>query len=226
MLSIVPTPIGNLKDITIRALEALKSVDVIVCEDTRQTQKLLNAYEIKKPLISLHEHSGVSKVKVLIEKLEQGESLALVSDGGTPVLSDPGFELTHEAILKGIRVEVLPGATAIIPALVASGLAVDQFSFFGFPPPKSAARKKFLEKLSDREETMIFYESPHRILKTLHEMLEVYGNREAVVARELTKKFEEVSRGTLTELVERFSKKKALGEIVVLVAGKDRKRLF
>ena len=226
MLFIVPTPIGNLRDITLRALDTLKSTDMILCEDTRHTQKLLSVYEIKKPLMSFHEHSAPGKVKEIIRILEEGKNLALVSDGGMPLISDPGFQIVHQAILQKIPFEVLPGASALTTALAASGLATDSFSFFGFLPQKAAARKKFLLSLTEKEETLIFYESPYRLVQTLEEMAEIFGQREAAVARELTKKFEEIQRGTLADLVVKFSSKKVLGEIVVLVSGKNRKVLF
>ena len=226
MLYIVPTPIGNLKDITLRALEALKSADLIVCEDTRQTQKLLKAYEIQKPLLSLHEHSGLGRVREITAHLSEGKSVALVSDGGTPLVSDPGFELLREVIRGKINFEVLPGPCALITAFAASGLATDTFSFYGFLPQRFAARKKFLASLEPREETLIFYESPYRLRQTLEDMKTVFGEREAVVARELTKKFEEISRGYLSELAAKFSSKKVRGEIVILAAGKGRKELF
>ena len=238
MLYIVPTPIGNLKDITLRALEALKASDIIFCEDTRQTQKLLNAYDIvgaRSPrpggetpplLISLHEHSGAGRVVQAIRLLEEGKTVSLVSDGGTPLVSDPGFELVHEVIRKGLPMEVLPGPAAFVTALVASGLATDAFSFLGFLSQKSASRKKALEELKEREETLIFYESPYRVLRVLEEMKEVFGDREAAVGRELTKKFEETARGTLSQLIDKFSKKNPVGEFVILVSGKDRKKMF
>ncbi len=156
MLFIVPTPIGNLRDITLRALDVLKAADQIICEDTRHTQKLLSAYEIKKPLISFHEHSAPGKVKEILRMLEEGRNLALVSDGGTPLISDPGFQIVHEAIRNKFPFEVLPGASALTTALAASGLATDSFGFFGFLPQKSAARRKFLSSLAEREETLIF----------------------------------------------------------------------
>ena len=226
MLSIVPTPIGNLRDITLRAVETLKGADMIVCEDTRQTQKLLSAYEIKKPFMSFHEHSALAKMQEIFRMLEEGKNLALVSDGGMPLISDPGFQIVNEAIRRKIPFEVLPGPSAVIMALAASGLATDSFSFFGFPPPKSVSRKKYFADLAEREETLIFFESPHRILQSLEDMKAVFGDREAAVARELTKKFEEIQRGSLEDLVVKFSSKKALGEITVLIAGKARKKLF
>lgn len=226
MLYLVPTPIGNLRDITLRALDILKEVDFIACEDTRQTQKLLNHYDIKKTLVSFHDHSPAGKVQSITANLLEGSKVALVSDSGTPLISDPGFPLVREAIRQGIRVEALPGPSAVITALAASGLPAVRFSFIGFLPPKPGARKKVLTKLSDREDTLIFYESPYRALAVLGEMAEVFGNREAVVARELSKKFEEISRGYLSELAEKFSKRRVLGEIVILVAGKDQKEVL
>lgn len=226
MLSIVPTPIGNLRDITLRALDVLKAADVIVCEDTRHTGKLLRHFEISKPLMSLHEHSSEAKVMELVQRLEGGLNVALVSDAGMPLISDPGFELMAEVRRKGLAYEVLPGAQAAVTALVASGLATDSFAYLGFPSPKSVSRKKEFERLAAHEETLIYYESPFRLVKTLEDMKTVWGNREAAVARELTKKFEEVARGTLEELIEKFSKKNAIGEIVIVVSGANRKKLF
>ena len=226
MLYLVATPIGNLRDITLRALDILKMADLIVCEDTRQTQKLLSAYEISKPLTSFHEHSGQGKLTGLVDKLKAGENLAFVTDGGMPVISDPGFELVRECLKEKIKMEVLPGPNAAVTALAGSGLACYSFSFFGFLPQKSAARKNLLKSLIEREETLIFYESPYRLLKVLQDMQEIFGEREAVVARELTKKFEEFSRGLLADLVKIYAAKKPLGEIVILVSGANRKRLF
>ena len=231
MLYIVPTPIGNLRDITLRALEVLKTVDAIVCEDTRRTQKLLTAHGILcqggvTPLFSFHEHSSRDRLREIMGRLAEGKDLALVSDSGMPSISDPGFEIVRESIREGVRVEALPGPNAALTALVASGLATDRFSFFGFLPQKSAARKKELAALRERGETLIFYESPFRVLKTLEEMKEIFGDREACVARELTKKFEEIVRGYLSEIVEKMKKKKPLGEFVILVAGKGRKEVL
>ncbi len=226
MLSIVPTPIGNLRDITLRAIDALKSCDLILCEDTRHASKLLQTYEISKPLMSYHEHTGQGRTDEVIRRLGEGENIALISDGGMPLVSDPGFELLNMAIRKGLAVEVLPGACAVPMALVASGLATDSFSFYGFLSNKSASRRKFLASIEAREETAVFYESPHRVAQLLEDAFETLGDREAAVARELTKKFEEVSRGNLSQLVQKFKGKKTLGEIVVLISGKDRKKLF
>jgi 16S rRNA (cytidine1402-2'-O)-methyltransferase len=226
MLYLVPTPIGNLRDITLRAVDVLKEVDMIACEDTRRTQKLLSYYKIEKPLVSFHEYTGKRRVEDLVNRLKEGKAIALVCDSGTPLISDPGFPLVREAIRCGIRIESLPGPSAVVTALAASGLSAVHYSFFAFLPAKSAARRKALERLSEREETLVFYESPFRLLQTLNEMKEIFGDREAVVARELTKKFEEMSRGYLSELVEKFSKKKALGEMVILVAGKGQKEVL
>ncbi|MFZ5801541.1 MAG: 16S rRNA (cytidine(1402)-2'-O)-methyltransferase [Candidatus Omnitrophota bacterium] len=226
MLSIVPTPIGHLKDITLRALETLREADCIVCEDTRRTQTLLTHYEIKKPLVSFHDHSPKGKENEILARLETGEKVALVTDSGTPLLSDPGFPLVREVIRRGLALEVLPGAFAAATALVASGLPAESFSFLGFLPPKTAARQNKLRACEAREETLIFYESPFRLVKLLQDMLAVLEDREACVARELTKKFEEVKRGRLSDLIAYFSAKEVKGEIVVLVAGKGRKSVL
>lgn len=226
MLSIVPTPIGNLGDITVRALEALKRADRILCEDTRQTQKLLEHYGIRKPLMSCHEHSSAEKTDAILALLRKGEFLALVSDGGMPLVSDPGFQIVHAAIAERLPMEVLPGPSSVLTALVASGLATDSFGFFGFLSNKGERRKRELLALADHEETLVFFESPFRVVKTLEAMREILGDREAAVARELTKKFEEVLRGTLSSLVEEMTKKPRKGEMVVLVAGKNRKSIF
>ena len=226
MLYLVPTPIGNLRDITLRALDVLMAVDLVACEDTRRTAKLLKFYNIEQPLLSYHEHSGPDRVAKIMHYLENKKRVALVSDGGTPLISDPGFQLVHAAIQKGIPVEALPGASALPTALAVSGLAVDRFSFFGFLPVKHGARVKELESLKEREETLIFYESPYRILEVLKEMKEVFGDREAAVARELTKKFEEIARGHLSGLAEKFKKQAPRGEFVIVIAGKDQKSVL
>ncbi len=226
MLSIIPTPIGNLRDVTYRAVDILKSCDAILCEDTRHSSKFLQAYDISKPLFSFHEHTSEGKTDALLRRLEAGEHLALISDGGMPLISDPGFELVNAAIRKGLSLEVLPGPCAVPTAIAASGLATDSFSFYGFLSNKSAARKTFFKKILDREETAVFYESPYRLLQSLEDMLTVLGDREAAVAREMTKKFEEISRGTVSSLILKFKSKKILGEIVLLVSGSDRKKLF
>ncbi len=219
-LYLVPTPIGNLDDITLRAINVLKSADVILAEDTRTSGILLKHLGISKPLQSYHifnEHQAVQK---LVQRLSKGETLALVSDAGTPAISDPGFLLVRECLKHGITVECLPGPTAFVPALVNSGLPSDRFTFEGFLPHKKGRQTRLIE-LQAETRTMIFYESPHRLLKTLGQFAEYFGpDRQAAVARELTKIYEETVRGTLTELIAYYTAKGVKGEIVVVVAGK------
>lgn len=217
---IVATPIGNLKDITLRALEVLKSVDVIVCEDTRHSLKLLNEYQIKKPLLSLHEHNEAARVPQLLQKLKAGENIALISDAGTPLISDPGYRLISALVQEGIVVESLPGPCAAINALVLSGLATDRFYFVGFLPPKSAARLRNFRELENFPSTLIFYESTHRIEKFLREAFEVLGPRQAVLLREMTKHYEEVLRGKLGDIGNSLLPRSWKGEFVVVVEGK------
>lgn len=226
MLYLIPTPIGNLRDITLRALDILKECSLIICEDTRESQKLLSAYEIKKPLLAFHEHSSEGRLREILQRLKAGEMIAWVTDGGMPSISDPGFEIVREVIREKIPFTVLPGANALTTALVASGLATDSFSFFGFPPQKSAQRQKMFKEMKMREETLIFYESPFRLVKSLTDMQLVWGEREAAICRELSKKFEEVTRGYFSEILAVYSKRKVLGEIVIVVSGKNRKQLF
>src|SRR3954471_80793 len=219
MLYIVSTPIGNLEDITHRALRVLGEVDVIACEDTRHTRKLLTHFGIDTPTISYHEHNERERADQLVQRLRDGESVAVVSDAGTPGINDPGFRLVREAIANSIPVVPLPGPTALITALVASGLATDEFFFGGFLPAKASARRARLTELRAMPVTLIFYEAPHRIAATLTDASEILGAREAVVARELTKLHEEFVRGDLNELAEQFSSgKKARGEIVLMIA--------
>ncbi|MBI4932131.1 MAG: 16S rRNA (cytidine(1402)-2'-O)-methyltransferase [Bacteroidetes bacterium] len=219
-LFIVPTPIGNLEDITIRALRILKEVKVILAEDTRNTGNLLKHFSIENKLQSHHLHNEHKMVKQIVEQIKNGETVALVSDAGTPSISDPGFLLVRECIKNGIEVDCLPGATAFVPALVNSGLPSDSFVFNGFLPQKKG-RKTKLESLKEEERTMIFYESPFRLVKALEEFAEVFGGeRRASVSRELSKMFEETKRGTLAELKEYFSGKTVKGEIVIVVEGK------
>jgi len=219
-LYIVPTPIGNLEDITLRALRTLKEVDYILAEDTRQSIKLLNHYQIEKKLIAYHMHNEHRELQRFVNMLNNGENLALVSDAGTPAISDPGFLLVRECLRNGIAVECLPGATAFVPALVKSGLPADSFCFEGFLPEKKG-RQTMLKKLCEEERTIIFYESPHRLLKTLEQLKEYFGaDRQASVSRELTKMFEETVNGTLTELAAHFTLKPVKGEIVVIIGGK------
>ena len=226
MLTIVPTPIGNLSDITFRALEALKQADIIVCEDTRQTQKLLQHYGIVKQLLSYHDHSSPQKTAGIVALLKEGKNLALVSDSGMPLVSDPGFQVVHAALADGLPLEVLPGPSAVTMALVLSGLPTDSFSFFGFLSNKGQRRRHELQALEEREETLIFFESPFRIVKMLQDAFEVFGDREAAVARELTKKFEEVLRGNLSEIIRDMTQKPRKGEMVALVSGKGRKQVL
>jgi 16S rRNA (cytidine1402-2'-O)-methyltransferase len=217
MLFIVSTPIGNLKDITLRALETLKSVDLIAAEDTRHTKILLDAYEIQKPLTSFFEHNQDRKTAQLIAMLKEGKRIALVSDAGTPGISDPGYPLIHEALKEGIKVEVIPGVTALIMALTASGLPTHNFTFEGFLPVKSGARRKKLEDFKGQDRTVIVYESPHRLLKSLKDIEEVLNNPTVVCARELTKKFEEIRRETAAQLITHFTRHKPQGEFVLII---------
>ena len=221
MLYIVPTPIGNLQDITLRALEVLKKVDLVLAEDTRTSVKLLNHYQLIKPLSPFHQHNEHKVLHHLAEQLLQGKTMALITDAGTPGISDPAFLLVRECIRLGIRVECLPGATAFVPALVNSGLPTNRFCFEGFLPLKKG-RQTLLKKLSSENRTMIFYESPMRLLKTLEEFILFFGeNRNASVSRELTKLHEENVRGTLAFLLDHFSSKTVKGEIVIVVAGNE-----
>jgi 16S rRNA (cytidine1402-2'-O)-methyltransferase len=221
MLYIVPTPIGNLQDITLRALEVLKKVDLILAEDTRTTIKLLNHYQVIRPLSPFHQHNEHLVLQHLVNQLMEGKNMALVSDAGTPGISDPGFLLVRECVKVGVKVECLPGATAFVPALVNSGLPANRFVFEGFLPQKKG-RQTMFKKLSEEERTMIFYESPHRLVKTLEDMIQYFGaDRLCSVSRELSKLYEENARGTLQEVCEHFKKKEVKGEIVMVVAGKE-----
>lgn len=223
-LFLVPTPIGNLKDITLRAIEVLKTADVILAEDTRTSGILLKHLEISRPLQSYHifnEHKAVEK---LVERMNKGEVFALISDAGTPAISDPGFLLVREVLAAGLEVQCLPGPTAFVPALVNSGLPNDRFVFEGFLPHKKG-RKTRIESLLDEVRTIIFYESPHRLIKTLEQLAEAFGpERQACVSRELTKLHEENVRGTLSELVQYYQTHTLKGEIVLVVSGKSDKR--
>ncbi len=219
MLYIVPTPVGNLKDITLRSLEVLKSVDVILAEDTRTSSKLLQHYGISKPISPYHQHNEHKIVQHIADQLLVGKTFALITDAGTPGISDPGFLLVRECAKRDIKVETLPGATAFVPALVNSGLPVNRFTFEGFLPLKKG-RQTLLKKLADEERTMVFYESPMRLVKTLEEFIEYFGaGRQCCVSRELTKMFEENKRGTLHELCHYFREKNVKGEIVIVLQG-------
>ncbi len=217
ILYIVATPIGNLKDITLRGLETLKSVDLIVAEDTRHTKKLLSRYDIHKPLTSYFEHNQIKKTDYIMGQLKSGKSVALVSDAGTPGISDPGFVIIREAIKEGIKVESIPGPCALITALVVSGLPTDRFVFEGFLPPRSAARRKKLQALKDEQRTIILYESPHRVLKTLKDIAEIMPSAKIACVREATKMFEEIIRGNPAYLLEHFTKNAPKGEFILVL---------
>jgi 16S rRNA (cytidine1402-2'-O)-methyltransferase len=219
-LILVPTPIGNMEDITLRGLKILQEADAILAEDTRQTGKLLKHYQISKPLWSYHAHNEHKQIEHLLKELNTGKLLALVSDAGTPAISDPGFLLVRACIQNNIGVECLPGATAFVPALVKSGLASDAFIFLGFLPEKKG-RQTALKNLVTIEYTMVFYESPHRLLKTLQQLSEYLGSdRQASVSRELTKIYEETVNGSLTELITYYTTHPVKGEFVLIVDGK------
>ena len=216
-LYIVPTPIGNLKDITIRAIEVLKESDIIFAEDTRTSGKLLKEYDIATPLESFHQHNEHKKLESVIERLKSGTIASIISDAGTPGISDPGFLLVRECIAENIPCETLPGPTALIPALVNSGFPINQFVFEGFLPIKKG-RKSKLENLSNESRTIVLYESPHRLVKTLKQIMEVFDNsRRVSVSREISKKFEETIRGPLTEIISHFSENVPKGEFVIVI---------
>ncbi|MFL2587172.1 MAG: 16S rRNA (cytidine(1402)-2'-O)-methyltransferase [Flavobacteriaceae bacterium] len=218
-LFLVPTPIGNLGDMTFRAVETLNQVDLILAEDTRTSIKLLKHFNIQKPLVSFHMHNEHRKLSEVISKLISGHTIAVISDAGTPGISDPGFLLVREAIANEVEVECLPGSTALIPALVLSGLSTERFVFEGFLPPKKGRKKRF-ENLVDETRTIILYESPHKILKTLNQLIDFFGPERAVsVSRELSKMYEETFRGTLIEAIEYFSLHIPKGEFVICLEG-------
>jgi 16S rRNA (cytidine1402-2'-O)-methyltransferase len=220
-LYLVPTPIGNLADITLRALEILKSADLILAEDTRTSGFLLKHYGINKPIQSFHNFNEHKVISTLIRRLQEGETMALVSDAGTPGISDPGFLIARECLKAGLNIECLPGPTAFVPALLKSGLPADRFVFEGFMPQKKG-RLTLLKILAEEQRTMIFYESPYRLVKTLDQFMLHFGAaRKASVSRELTKKFEETVNGTLQEIHTHFTSKEVKGEIVIVVAGND-----
>jgi 16S rRNA (cytidine1402-2'-O)-methyltransferase len=221
MLYLVPSPIGNLSDITFRAIEILKSVDLILAEDTRISSVLLRHYNIEKPVTPYHQHNEHKVLQHLTEQLSGGKTMALMTDAGTPGISDPAFLLVRECIKNNIKVECLPGATAFVPALVNSGLPINRFVFEGFLPQKKG-RQTFLKKLAEEERTMIFYESPMRLVKTLEDFILYFGaERQCSVSRELTKIFEENKRGTLQQVCDHFKQKTVKGEIVIVIQGKD-----
>lgn len=221
MLYLVPTPLGNLKDVTLRSLEVLGAADFILCEDTRTSSKFLNHYGIQKPLSPYHQHNEHKVVQHLVEQLAAGKNIALITDAGTPAISDPAFLLVRECIKNGIKVETLPGATAFVPALVNSGLPTNRFCFEGFLPLKKG-RHTILTELAEEPRTIIFYESPMRLIRTLEDFIKYFGkDRIASVSRELTKMFEENKQGTLEELHQYFTAKTVKGEIVIVVQGKE-----
>jgi 16S rRNA (cytidine1402-2'-O)-methyltransferase len=221
LLYIIPTPIGNLRDLTYRSKDLLQEVDLILAEDTRTSSVLLKHYGIQKPLSPYHQHNEHKVLSHLIEQLKEGKTMALITDAGTPGISDPAFLLVRECIIHGIEVQALPGATAFVPALVNSGLPMNRFSFEGFLPQKKG-RMTLLNKLAEEERTMIFYESPFRLNKTLKEFMTYFGeDRLCAVCRELTKKFEQTVRGSLREVYDHFEKNTVKGEIVIVVSGKN-----
>ena len=219
-LFIVPTPIGNLKDITIRAIDTMQAVDIIYAADTRTSLKLLNHYEISTPMQSFHMHNEHAKINNIISSFKQGKTAAIISDAGTPGISDPGFSLVRACVENDIEVECLPGATALIPALINSGFPCEKFSFEGFLPAKKG-RTKRLKEIVTQEKTMIFYESPHRLIKTLKDFSDYFtGENQVSVSREISKKFEETIRGTLLQVIDHFEKNKPKGEFVIVLSTK------
>ncbi|SKA76769.1 16S rRNA (cytidine1402-2'-O)-methyltransferase [Caloramator quimbayensis] len=222
---LVATPIGNLEDISIRALNTLKSVDIIAAEDTRQTLKLLNHFEIKKPLISYHEHNKIESGEKLIKEALSGKNIALVTDAGTPGISDPGEGLVKLAIENEIKVYLIPGPAALIYGLVVSGISTARFVFEGFLPTDKKGRRERLSNLLDEERTIIFYEAPHKLIRTLEDLYSNFGDRRIALCRELTKKYEEIIRCTLSEAIEIYKEKKPLGEYVIVLEGKSKKEM-
>ena len=220
-LYLVPTPIGNMGDITQRALETLREVDLVACEDTRHSGMLLKRLGLKKKLISYHDFNEARRAGQLLTKIREGMSVAVITDAGSPGISDPAYRIVQAAIADDIDIVPLPGATAIIPALTASGLPTDRFFFEGFLPHKSAARKKRLEKLKDIKPTLVFYESPHRVQKSLGDILEVLGDRKACLAREISKRYEQFLRGRISDVQSAIGDKPVKGEIVLVIGGKE-----
>ena len=221
MLYLVPTPVGNLEDITFRALRILKEADMILAEDTRTSGLLLKHFDIHRPMLSYHKFNEHQTVARIVERLQAGETIAVISDAGTPGISDPGFLVAREAARAGVEISCLPGATAFVPALVASGLPCDRFCFEGFLPQKKGRQTRLLQ-LAEESRTMVFYESPHRIVKALQQFIEVFGEeRPVAVCREISKVHEEVVRGTLAEALTHFTEHEPRGEFVIVVGGKD-----
>ena len=225
MLTLVPTPIGNLGDITLRALEALKSADLIACEDTRHSLHLLRHFQIEKPLVSYHEHNEARRTAELIEQLADGKKIALITDAGMPGISDPGHRLLRACQKRGVPYTVLPGASALLTGLIGSGFEAGEFFYGGFLPVKSGGRERDLRIAAERPHTSVFFESPHRIAKTLAAAVPIFGQRQICVARELTKTFEEFRRGTAAELLAHFTERPAKGEIVLILSGTDEREV-
>jgi 16S rRNA (cytidine1402-2'-O)-methyltransferase len=221
MLYLVATPIGNLGDITVRALDVLKSVDVIACEDTRHSLNLLRHYQIEKPLVSYHEHNEARRTAELIERLAEGKNVAIISDAGMPGISDPGHRLLRACQERGLPYTIIPGASSLLTGLIGSAFSAEQFFYGGFLPVKSGGRERDLRAAAEREETTVFFESPHRILKTLAAAVPIMGDRQICVARELTKTFEEYRRGTAAELLAHYTAHPAKGEIVLVIAARE-----
>lgn len=226
-LSIIPTPIGNLEDITIRALRIFKELDVLACEDTRRTRKILTHYDIRKPrtILSYHEHNEHAAGKRILGLLKEGRHVGLCSDSGAPTVSDPGYRIVTEAIQAGHEIDVLPGASATLTALISSGLPTSSFTFKGFPPRKPGPRRRFIENEKDSPHTLIFFESPYRLGKFLQDAYDTLGNRRACVCLELTKKFERIHRAPLEELAVQFEGARPKGEITIIIAGNNPKFL-
>jgi 16S rRNA (cytidine1402-2'-O)-methyltransferase len=221
-LYVVATPIGNLEDITLRAIRVLKEVEIIAAEDTRRTRKLLGAYQISTPMTSLYDRIEDRKSSVLISKMNEGMDVAIVSDAGTPGISDPGYVLVSKAIAEGIEIIPVPGASAVVTALCVSGLPTDSFAFYGFLPSRSGKRKQFLSTLMDEAKTLVFYESPKRLIESLRDIGEVLGNRNVVVLREMTKVFEEIMRGTLGEVINQLQGRVVKGEVTLVIGRRGK----
>lgn len=224
ILYICGTPIGNLEDITLRALRILKEVDLIAAEDTRRTSKLLSYYNISKPITSYYEYNKIKKGEILLKYLKEGKSIALISDSGMPGIQDPGEDLIKESIKNNISVIVIPGVSSITTALVISGLSTKNFIFLGYFPRKKSKQTKLLEKLKEEDKIMVFFESPRRLYKTLNVIFELLGDRQIAIARELTKKFEEIKRGKIKEILEDLKNKEIKGEITLVISGKERNK--
>jgi 16S rRNA (cytidine1402-2'-O)-methyltransferase len=224
MLYVIATPIGNLGDITLRALEVLKSVDLVAAEDTRHSGLLMKHFGIKKPFISYHEHNEAKRTAELVERLARGENVALITDAGTPGLSDPGLRLVRECIQRELSFSIIPGPSSILTALVGSGFSTAKFSFRGFLPVKTGRRERELRAAAESDETIIFFESPYRLIKTLAACIDVMPDRQLCIARELTKKFEEFRRGTAGELLAHYEARPPKGEIVLVISGSSRSR--